>query len=61
MILTTKANESMILVHDRMPLILERGEIEDWIQRDERLLDFLGKTPIELVKKQDYEQQSFFM
>lgn len=28
--MTTAANEPMIKVHDRMPLILEKGQMRDW-------------------------------
>ena len=30
-ILTTAANESMIRVHDRMPLMIEKNAVKDWI------------------------------
>ena len=33
-ILTTAANESMIKVHDRMPLILEKEQMEDWFDNE---------------------------
>lgn len=59
-ILTTQANASVLPVHDRMPLILEKKELEDWIY-DDRFLDFaLHKTPPMLEKYQEYEQQSLF-
>ena len=56
-ILTTEANDSVIKVHDRMPLILERDEIEDWIF-DEQFIEFARrkKSPM-LDKFQEYEQQ----
>lgn len=59
-ILTTNANESVRKVHDRMPLILEKREIEDWIY-DDRFLEYaLNKTPEKLQKFQEYEQQRLF-
>ncbi len=56
-ILTTQANESMVRVHDRMPLILSKEEIEDWILDGGRAEEMLGKDSGELVAQSDYEQQ----
>ena len=60
-ILTTKANASMEKTHDRMPLILERSELEDWVYEDTFLEYALHKKPPQLVRRQDYEQQSLFL
>lgn len=38
-IITTQANASVKQVHDRMPLILEKNELEDWIYDDKFLID----------------------
>ena len=59
-ILTTAANESMRLVHDRMPLLLERDEIESWIFEDQQAADLLKKTPALLERRADFEQISLF-
>lgn len=59
-ILTTGANCSMKPVHDRMPIILERHELEDWIYDGEFMKHVLQRVPVELRREQDYEQQSFF-
>lgn len=56
-ILTTSANDSMKDTHDRMPLILESHELESWLCADKQLDAFLNKTPPQLQKKQEYEQQ----
>lgn len=56
-ILTTAANSSVAPVHDRMPLILERDEIRDWILDDEKFEAMLGQRPVILKKRQEYEQQ----
>lgn len=57
-ILTTAANASVHPVHDRMPLLLEAEELEEWIYED-GLLDFmLHKTPSFLEKQQEFEQQT---
>lgn len=58
MILTTKANRSVEKVHDRMPLILERRELENWIFDEDMAKLLLRKTPVLLEKKMDYEQQT---
>lgn len=60
-IITTQANDSVVKVHDRMPLILEEAELEDWIY-DEKFLNFaLHKTPIQLKRYQEYEQQRLLL
>lgn len=56
-ILTTQANASVQRVHDRMPLIMERSEILDWILDDHSVEYFLHKTPVLLDSWQEYEQQ----
>ena len=57
-ILTTQANASVSPVHDRMPLVLEDGELEDWIYDDKFTEYALHKTPPNLLREQEYEQQS---
>ena len=58
--MTVPANASVAKVHDRMPLILERSEIEDWVY-DNGFLDFaLHKKQPLLQKYQPYVQQSLF-
>ena len=59
-ILTTKANASVSPVHDRMPLILERQEVAEWIFHDAKTANILHKTPCLLERKTDYEQLSLF-
>lgn len=56
-ILTTKANASVSPVHDRMPLILEKRELADWIYEDGYTQDVLHKRPMLLGHTQEYEQQ----
>ena len=58
-ILTTDANESMRPVHDRMPVILEKHELEDWIYDFGFMRETLGRVPRKLRREQEYEQQSF--
>lgn len=60
-IITTPANDSVSRVHDRMPLILEEKELEDWVY-DEKFLEFaLCKVPVRLQHYREYEQQSLFL
>lgn len=56
-ILTTQANLSVSPVHDRMPLLLEENEVENWIYEDGFMNYVLQKTPCMLKRYQEYEQQ----
>lgn len=58
-ILTTEANDSMIEVHDRMPVMIGREEIRPWIGDDARLSDFLSREQMELACEQDSGQIRF--
>lgn len=58
-ILTTAANESMIKVHDRMPLILEKEQLEDWFD-NEKMQVILRQEPVMLKRQAEYEQLSLF-
>ncbi|MBP2632609.1 MAG: hypothetical protein H6Q70_3237 [Firmicutes bacterium] len=44
-ILTTKANQSMENIHDRMPVILEKNMIHDWINADDAAIHILHQEP----------------
>lgn len=44
-ILTTAANASMADIHDRMPVILQRGELLDWVGSLGKAMGILGRTP----------------
>lgn len=59
-ILTTEANPSVSPVHDRMPLILEPEELEDWMLDDRATEYLLHKTPVLLKTHAEYEQMSLF-
>lgn len=48
-ILTTAANASMEGIHDRMPLVLERSDLEGWVRDSERAAELLHRTPPELA------------
>ena len=58
--LTTGANASMSPVHDRMPLILEKGDLGPWIFDGGRTEEILEKPPCLLGRRCDYEQLSMF-
>ena len=60
-ILTTEANASVGPVHNRMPLVLDEGELEDWVYDDKFTEYALHKTPPKLWREQEYEQQSLFL
>lgn len=60
-ILTTGANDSMQLVHDRMPLVLEQDEVYKWLVEDKLVEDFLHKVPPLLERRMDFEQMSLFV
>ena len=60
-ILTTQANAAVSPVHNRMPLVLENGELEDWVYDDKFTEYALHKTPPELWREQEYEQQSLIL
>lgn len=54
--LTTQANHSMQMVHDRMPLVLERNQLEDWICDDGSVKEILRQEPVLLKRQVEYEQ-----
>ncbi len=60
-ILTTQANVSASPVHNRMPVILEESDLEDWVYDDKFTEYAMHKTPPELWREQEYEQQSLFL
>lgn len=43
-LLTTDSNDSMIKIHDRMPLILKKDQINSWIYDKKFAKDFLNST-----------------
>lgn len=59
-ILTTAANESVSEVHDRMPLILEENEWEDWIMEESFSEFAVRKIPMPLKSIRNYEQMKLF-
>ena len=58
-ILTREANESMMPVHDRMPLILSKEEVEPWVGDTAEAGEFLTKGMPPLQAERPYEQLKF--
>lgn len=59
-ILTTQANASMASVHSRMPLVLEREQVREWILDSKKTKELLGQEPPRLARDCEYEQQTLF-
>lgn len=59
-ILTTAANASVSAVHDRMPLILEKNQLQDWLWDETAAKALLSQKPVQLNSYTEYEQMSFF-
>lgn len=55
-ILTTGANLSMANVHDRMPLILQKDQLQPWLFDQVQTPELLKQVPVALDKKAEYEQ-----
>ena len=59
-ILTTSPNSSMEPVHDRMPVMIEAANAQDYLQDTSAAMDLL-KEPMPLLDRStDYEQLSLF-
>ena len=50
-ILTTAANPSVREIHDRMPVVLRRDQLEAWVKDTNSALDILRETPPELARR----------
>lgn len=59
-VITTETNSSVSSVHDRMPLILEKDEIEEWLSKEKEVSGLLHKAPVLLTSSTDYEQMTLF-
>ena len=61
-ILTTAANPSMAGIHDRMPLVLEREQLAEWVHSPQAAGDLLHQIPPELthVEAEASQQLSLF-
>ena len=61
-ILTTAANPSMAGIHDRMPLVLERERLAEWVHSPQAAGELLRRTPpaLEHVEEEPPRQLSLF-
>src|SRR5699024_2765107 len=62
-VVTTKANASMAPIHDRMPVLMGREEIRDWLNSPEDSQRILERIPRMLIPQKtpvEYEQLSLF-
>lgn len=59
-ILTTAPNVSVAPVHDRMPLVLDKNEVSQWLTDWKRAEKLLTKIPALLERRQEFEQLSLF-
>ncbi len=59
-IITTIANESVLPVHERMPLLIPEEEIETWINDKDLMRDFLMRNPELLHGWTEYRQMTLF-
>ncbi|MBR6472660.1 MAG: SOS response-associated peptidase [Firmicutes bacterium] len=60
-VLTTSANASMAPIHDRMPVMISKGEIRSWIDDENKTDEILRRRQFELDKEQDAGQISMFI
>ena len=56
-ILTTEANESVLPVHERMPLVIEREQIPEWISDDDRTQAILRQKMPSMVRGLEQKTQ----
>ncbi|SFC28080.1 SOS response-associated peptidase [Butyrivibrio sp. YAB3001] len=59
-ILTTVANDSMKPVHDRMPVMIDRGNIREYLKDPSAAMKMVTEPMPELDRHSDYEQLSLF-
>ncbi len=59
-ILTTAANSSMADTHDRMPLILDKEQIEPWLYDASAVKSILHLIPPQLLRKSMEAQESLW-
>lgn len=59
-ILTTVPNASVAPVHERMPLVLDKNEVPQWLMDWKQAEELLTKRPALLERRQEFEQLSLF-
>lgn len=58
-VLTRDADDIMLPVHDRMPLLVRRDQIGDWLFDINNARKMMAEPQEKLVRKMEYEQLSF--
>ncbi len=58
-ILTVGADQTMLPVHGRMPLVIEKGRAGEWLKDSAKTAGFLEGPYPEIEKKTEYEQLRF--
>ncbi len=59
-ILTTAANASMKPVHDRMPVMIDKRNVRDYLKDSAAAMEMIMEPMPELDRRSDYEQLSLF-
>ena len=59
-ILTTVPNASVAPVHDRMPLVLDKNEVPQWLMDWKQAEELLTKRTALLERRHEFEQLSLF-
>ncbi len=59
-IITTRANDSMKPVHDRMPVMIDGSDVRTFLNDSQAALDMLREPMPQLQRSSDYEQLSLF-
>lgn len=59
-ILTTAANASMKPVHDRMPVMIDKGNVRNYLKDSAAAIEMINEPMPELDRSSDYEQLSLF-
>ncbi|MBR0085557.1 MAG: SOS response-associated peptidase family protein [Lachnospiraceae bacterium] len=59
-VITREANASMLPVHDRMPLIVGKDAVRDWLTDKDAAREILKDELPQLSARREYEQMSLF-
>ncbi|WP_026507846.1 SOS response-associated peptidase [Butyrivibrio sp. MC2013] len=59
-IITTAANSSMLPVHDRMPVMIDKKNVREYLYDHSSALDMIREPMPELKRSCEYEQLSLF-
>lgn len=59
-VITTGANENLVRVHDRMPLLLEESELKTWLQDAVAAEGILRREPAPAQYRMEFQQINLF-